>query len=178
MCHDPEARAPLPPIAGACDVARSSDLVLTSSDGTELRAFEALTTHDDAPGVVILPDVRGLHPFYTDLATRFAEAGVHAVAIDYFGRTAGTAERPDDFDHRSHVERTTPDGVARDVWAGMQRLSSETPATGLYTVGFCFGGRKSFNQAARQEGLDGVVGFYGMPQRFGKDEEDPTDRGG
>ena len=57
--------------------------------------------------------------------------------------------------------------------ASMLRLSGETPTTRLYTVGFCFGGRKSFNQAARQEGLDGVVGFYGMPQRFGEDDEDP-----
>jgi carboxymethylenebutenolidase len=173
MCHDPEARAPLPPIAGASDVARPADLVLTSSDGTEFLAFEAMTTRDDAPGVVILPDVRGLHPFYEDLAARFAEAGVHAVAIDYFGRTVGTAERPEGFDHRPHVERTTPDGVARDVSAAVRRLSEATAATRLFTVGFCFGGRKSFNQAARQEGLDGVIGFYGLPQRFGDDDEDP-----
>ena len=173
MCHEPEARAPLPPIAGASDVARTADVVLRSSDGTEFLGFEALTTRDDAPGIVILPDVRGLHPFYKDLASRFAGAGVHAVAIDYFGRTAGTADRPEDFDHQPHVQRTTPDGVARDVAAGMQRLSSEISVTSLYTVGFCFGGRKSFNQAARQEGLDGVIGFYGMPQRFGDDDEDP-----
>jgi len=173
MCHEPAARPPLPPIAGGSDVARTADVVLTSSDGTEFLAFEALTADDGAPGIVILPDVRGLHPFYKDLAARFAEAGTHAIAIDYFGRTAGTDPRPDDFDHEPHVAETTPDAVARDVSAGMQRLSSETSATRLYTVGFCFGGRKSFNQAARQEGLDGVVGFYGMPQRFGDDDEDP-----
>src|SRR5215475_2920797 len=134
MCYDLEARAPLPPIAGASDVERTSDLVLTSSDGTEFLAFEALSTRDDAPGIVIMPDVRGLHPFFKDLATRFAEAGVHAVAIDYFGRTAGTSDRPTDFDHHAHVEQTTPDGVAQDVYAGMERLSRETPATRLYTV--------------------------------------------
>ena len=35
------------------------------------------------------------------------------------------------------------------------------------------GGRKSFNQAARQEGLDGVIGFYGLPQRRDEDDVDP-----
>jgi dienelactone hydrolase len=40
-------------------------------------------------------------------------------------------------------------------------------------MGFCFGGRKSFNQAARQEGLDGVIGFYGLPQRRDEDDVDP-----
>jgi len=95
MCHEHDARAPLPPISGASDVARSADIVLRSSDGTEFAAFQALTSHDDAPGIVILPDVRGLHPFYRDLAMRSAQAGMHAVAIDYFGadRRAGGAER-------------------------------------------------------------------------------------
>jgi carboxymethylenebutenolidase len=63
MCHEPDARAPLPPIAGASDLARSADIVLRSSDGTEFAAFEALISHDGAPGIVILPSVRGLHPF-------------------------------------------------------------------------------------------------------------------
>jgi carboxymethylenebutenolidase len=31
----------------------------------------------------------------------------------------------------------------------------------VYTVGFCFGGRQSFNQAAQNHGLAGVIGFYG-----------------
>ena len=98
---------------------------------------------------------------------------MHAVAIDYFGRTAGLGARNEDFDHMAHVRQTTPDGVARDVAAAMERLRSETAATRLSTMGFCFGGRKSFNQAARQEGLDGVIGFYGPPQRRGEDDVDP-----
>ena len=48
--------------------------------------------------MLILPDVRGLFTFYEELALRFAEAGVAALAIDYFGRTAGTAARGADFD--------------------------------------------------------------------------------
>jgi len=55
----------------------------------------------------------------------------------------------------------------------MERLRSETAATRLFTMKFCFGGRKSFNQAGRQEGLDGVIGFYGPPQRRGEDDVDP-----
>jgi carboxymethylenebutenolidase len=31
----------------------------------------------------------------------------------------------------------------------------------VFTVGFCFGGRISFNQAASGQRLAGVVGFYG-----------------
>ena len=115
---------------------------------------------------MILPDVRGLHPFYKDLAVRFAEIGVHATAIDYFGRTAGVGERGDDFDFMSHVKQTTPENIALDVAAGVEYIRSAAggSATRVYSVGFCFGGRASFNQAARDQGLDGVIGFYGRVQ--------------
>jgi hypothetical protein len=43
MCHEPDARPPLPPIAAASHLARSADIVLRSSDGTEFAAFEALS---------------------------------------------------------------------------------------------------------------------------------------
>jgi carboxymethylenebutenolidase len=115
---------------------------------------------------VILPDVRGLHYFYQELAERFAAAGIHATAFDYFGRTAGVGSgeaRGDDFDYMSHVERTTPDAIAQDVAATATHVRSPDggQSSAIFTVGFCFGGRNSFNQAARGHGLAGVIGFYG-----------------
>lgn len=172
MCYEPTARPPLPPIAGGAGLAGAEDLVLEASDGNRLRARSARTADPDAPGVVILPDVRGLHPFYEDLAERFAQAGVHATAMDYFGRTAGTEPRSEDFDHRLHVDRTRPDTVALDVAATIAHVRSGAGggAERVFTVGFCFGGRHSFNQAARGHGLSGVIGFYGVPHR-----RDPND---
>ena len=67
-------------------VAVSGDMVMRSGDG---RYFSAHLAHPDmssASGVVILPDVRGLHDVYSDLTHSFSEAGHHAVAMDYFGR--------------------------------------------------------------------------------------------
>jgi carboxymethylenebutenolidase len=43
-------------------------------------------------------------------------------------------------------------------------------ASAVFTVGFCFGGRISFNQAASEQDLAGVVGFYGRVA-----EEEPGD---
>lgn len=167
MCYEPTARPPLPPIAGGSGLAGSEEIVLEAADGNRFSAFSARTDEPGAPGMVILPDVRGLHPFYRDLAVRFAEAGVHATAMDYFGRTAGTGMRGDDFEYRPHVDATTPDQVATDVAATVAHLRSEAGggARAVYTVGFCFGGRNSFNQAARDAGLAGVIGFYGWPQQ-------------
>jgi carboxymethylenebutenolidase len=173
MCHEPTARPPLPPIAGGARVASAEDLVLTSADGASFHAFCATTDAADAPGVVILPDVRGLHPYYEDLAVRFASAGVHATAIDYFGRTAGLGERGADFVYRPHADAVRVETLSQDVAAAVAHARSVAGGRpeALYTVGFCFGGRESFNQAARQPGLSGVIGFYGWPAA--SDERDP-----
>ena len=172
MCYEPTARPPLPPIAGGSGLAGSEEVVLEAADGNRFSAFSARTGDAGAPGVVILPDVRGLHPFYRDLAVRFAEAGAHTTALDYFGRTAGTGQRDADFDFRSHVAKTTPEEVAQDVDATAAHVRSQAGggAEAIYTVGFCFGGRHSFNQAARDAGLAGVIGFYGAPQQREPDD--------
>ena len=83
----------------------AGEVTLTASDGTQVAAYAARAATPSGPGIVILPDVRGLHPFFEELALRFAEAGVHAIAIDYFSRTAGTGRRPDGFDHEPTSRR-------------------------------------------------------------------------
>src|SRR5882762_5323887 len=104
MCYGDDARPPAPPTRG--QVSEHGDLVLTSADGTQFGAYHAHPEGGSARSVVILPDVRGLHTFYRELAVRFAEAGMHAVAIDYFGRTAGIGARDEDFSFREHVDQT------------------------------------------------------------------------
>jgi carboxymethylenebutenolidase len=173
MCHEPIARPPLPPISGGAGVVGEEDLILHAPDGNRLLSFSARTDGPVAPGILILPDVRGLHPFYKDLAVKFAEVGVHATTLDYFGRTAGIDKRGDDFDFMSHWQQITPEGLRADVEAGLAHLRSEAggAARRLFTVGFCFGGRLSFNQAAERD-LAGVIGFYGRPQGYGSDDAD------
>jgi carboxymethylenebutenolidase len=62
MCFDLDSRPPIAEIAGgALD---STDLTLDTEDGNRLRAFRARATSASGAGIVILPDVRGLHPFY------------------------------------------------------------------------------------------------------------------
>ena len=166
MCHEPTDRAPFPPISGAAGAVETQKVVLQAADGNRFNAFSATVDDPDAPGVMILPDVRGLHPFYEDLAVRFAQAGINATAMDYFGRTAGLEDRGQDFDHMSHVAQMTPDGIGADTAATIAHLHSDPGggATRVYSVGFCMGGRISFNQAWRDHGLAGVIGFYGGPQ--------------
>ncbi len=162
MCFDSDSTPPIPPISGAAITHR--DLVLDAEDGNRFAAFLATPDETGAAGVVILPDVRGLYRFYEELALRFAERGHTAVAIDYFGRTAGPEKRGDDFEYMPHVQQTTPEGIQQDVAAAVELLRNADDAPGaVFTVGFCFGGRHSWLASASGHGLAGSIGFYGRP---------------
>jgi carboxymethylenebutenolidase len=164
MCFELDSLPPIPVLSGGAPV-RSEDLTLGAAGGTRFAAFAALPDEPGPAGVVVLPDVRGLYRFYEELALRFAERGYPAVAIDYFGRTAGVSKRDDEFPYMDHVAQTTPEGIQQDTRAAVELLRS--PAGGscssVFTVGFCFGGRNSWLAAAGGHGLAGAVGFYGGP---------------
>src|SRR6266540_4249667 len=140
MCFDLDSLPPIPVIAGAA--VSHEDLVLEAGDGNRFAAFAASPDEPSGTGVVVLPDVRGLYRFYEELALRFAERGYAAVAIDYFGRTAGVIEA--------------------DVGAAVEHLRS-AGCRSIFTVGFCMGGRQSWLQAAAGHRLSGAIGFYGRP---------------
>jgi carboxymethylenebutenolidase len=163
MCFDHDARPPIPAIAGGATDAR--EIVLTSRDGVQFGAYAARAARPSGAGMVVLPDVRGLHPYYKELALRFAEHGVDAVALDYFGRTAGIAERGETFDYLPHVGQTRPDTLQADIAASAAHLRAKDGGgvRALFSVGFCFGGALSFLQAASGLGYAGVIGFYGWP---------------
>ena len=160
MCFDLDSAPPIPPLSGAA--VSHEDLVLEAADGNRFAAFSASPEEPSRIGVVILPDVRGLYRFYEEFALRFAERGYAAVAIDYFGRTAGVEKRDDDFEYMPHVEQTTASGVQADTAAAVAHLRA-AGAEAVFTVGFCFGGRNSWLAAASGHGLAGAVGFYGRP---------------
>lgn len=175
MCFDADSRPPIEPIAGASIEHRH--VVLDAADGNHFAAFEAVAAQPSGTGMLVLPDVRGLFGYYEELALRFAEVGVSALAIDYYGRTAGASRRDASFEFAPHVPQSTWAGLQADVSAAAAYLRSRLGADRLYSVGFCFGGRLSLLLASREElGLDGVIGFYGWPVgSFRNDMPAPAD---
>ena len=174
MCFELDSRPPIPVIAGAAVSHRN--LELEAADGNRFAAFLAEPDDGRGVGVVVLPDVRGLYRFYEELALRFAERGYHALAIDYFGRTAGVAKRGDDFEYMPHVEQTTQAGIQSDVAAAVEHLRDSCRA--IFTVGFCFGGRNSWLAAASGHGITGAIGFYGRPGEGRDGSPGPAARAG
>ncbi|UOY02182.1 dienelactone hydrolase family protein [Blastococcus sp. PRF04-17] len=169
MCHDQDSRPPAPP--RSAPVLERGVLTLTAGDGTDFSAAYAAPEAEPHVGVVVLPDVRGLHPYYVALAERFAETGAAAVAIDWFGRTAGVPERgvrDADFDWHPHVQAATAEQMDRDIAAAIGYLRErQSPELPVVTVGFCLGGSISWRQSGGDLDVAGCVGFYGKPSVVG-----------
>jgi carboxymethylenebutenolidase len=166
MCHAVDSHPPdlpadlvRPRVAGG---AAPHHVQLTSADGTVFQAAVAVAQESCGPAVVILPDVRGLYSFYVELADRFAAAGHHAIAIDYFGRSAGAAQRDADFEWMPHVTQTRPEEIQADIAVAIEHVKDQTGVTAFVTVGFCFGGTQSLLSATNPElDVDAVIAFYG-----------------
>src|SRR4051794_41640878 len=84
-------------------------LELTSADGTTFSAaFAESAEPTGGPAVIIFPHVRGPYRLYVELAERFAEAGHHAIAIDYFRPAPRTRARGEDLAVHAHPPHTRP----------------------------------------------------------------------
>jgi carboxymethylenebutenolidase len=167
MCYGDDAVPPEPPVSGP--LGDHGELFLLSADGTEFTTYYAYPGVGRArSAVVVMPDVRGLHRFYQDLADRFATVGLLTVAIDYYGRTTeiGSA-RGESFPYHQHADQLRSDDVTLDVHAAVEWLREDPDhqVESVFTVGFCFGGALSWRQSAANHGLAGCVGFYGRPSR-------------
>jgi carboxymethylenebutenolidase len=169
MCYDDQAQPPLPP--GQRGAAHGEDIVLTAADGTRFAAYSAASEQAGGAAVIIYPDVRGLHNFYKELALRFAEVGIPAVAFDYFGRTAGLTSRDEGFEFWPHVQQMTLDTFEQDVRAAVEFARGSFGAeTRLFVVGFCMGGGLALmTGAVASLGFSGLIPFYaGLTRDMGR----------
>lgn len=167
VCYEPDA---VPPVYGSPTTTVTSErLVLTSADGADFAAHLSRPGRASGPAVLVLPDNRGLSGFYERLTERLAEQGHTALAIDYFGRTAGTDPRSgSDFPFMEHLGKAHKDTLFADIAAGAAHLRAEAGEQ-VVSLGFCFGGRLAFMTALPAFGLAGTIGLYGYPDvLFGK----------
>jgi carboxymethylenebutenolidase len=174
MCYDADAVPPADEHAST--PVEAAPITLTSADGTRFAAWQAgPRVRAGAPGagpgptgVVVLPDNRGLAGFYERLAERLAGHGHPAVAIDWFGRTAGPDDRDrgPDFPFMRHLAGLDRTGMQADLVAAADRLRGLGCAR-VVALGFCMGGRNAFMASAPRFGLAGVIGFYGAPGAVG-----------
>lgn len=160
MCFTSDQRPPEPPRSS--EVGNHGPLVLTAADGNRFSAFEAVPVTRRGASLVLLPDIRGMHAFYTDLALCLAQTGIDTVALDPYGRSAGLTARDDNFEFTPHATVLTPQDVLADAHAAAARLH-ERSRDPVFTLGFCMFGGQSWRLAATDLHPAGSIGFYGRP---------------
>jgi carboxymethylenebutenolidase len=118
-----------------------------------------------AAGVILLPDNRGVTPFYERLAEHLASEGYPTLAIDYFARpeiqSAPPPANPQEMMQR--IADLTRDGCYTQVSAaaGHLRECSLNRNAKVLALGFCMGARIAFLASQPHFGFAGVAGLYG-----------------
>jgi len=116
---------------------------------------------EDAPGVVVIHENRGLNEHITDVVRRLAVAGFVGMAPDFLSSMGGTPVDPDRA--REMIGELDPATALADLRAGVAWLAKNKATTGkVGAVGFCWGGAMVNNLAVAEPTLRAAVVFYGM----------------
>ena len=159
MCYDGNTIPPEPP--AEANTARGEEIVLTGADGNRFNAYIARPQRAGQSQILILPDINGLGLFYKELALRFAEQGITALAIDFFGHSAGVNARDENFNGFEHAAQLTPPGFFSDVQASLEYLrEDEGSRRATFVTGFCIGGSLTLLTGTQEFGLQGLIPFY------------------
>ena len=102
--------------------------------------------------MIVLPEIFGLNRWVRGVADRLSAAGVPALAVPLFARTAPDLELGYDPEStqegRRHKEATSTEGILADVQAAIdwlrQALESHEQPLRITVVGFCFGGMRLY----------------------------------
>jgi carboxymethylenebutenolidase len=131
-------------------------------NGARLRAHLVLPASGAGPGLVLVPDVRGLSDHYRDLARRFAAEGFVTLAIDLYSRE-GAPDLPD-MEAIVRWMAALPDArVLGDLVAAARHLREHPACRGRVGItGFCMGGQYALLAACTDPTLGACVSWYGM----------------
>lgn len=136
-------------------------------DGTPIRTWVVYPERKDKAGVVlVIHEIYGLTDWIRAVADQLAREGFIAVAPDLVsghGPGGGGTESAGSRDEVVKLVRAiTPEEAAARLDAVRQYAISRPSANGKSaTIGFCWGGARSFAYAASQPALDAAVVYYG-----------------
>jgi len=121
---------------------------------------------DKAPVILVIHTIGGLAPWARALADQLAEDGYIAVAPDFLSGLGPNGGGTDAFaspdDVRKAMSAVTPGDAASRLDRVREYALTIPAANGkVATMGFCWGGSRSFEYALHQPGLNAAVVFYG-----------------
>lgn len=135
-----------------------------STPDTKLGGYLAAPSGDGPfPAVVVIHENRGLNEHTRDVARRFAIEGFVALAPDALARRGGTASMKTPDEARTAIGKISAREALTDLEVALQYLDAlPNVAKGkLGSVGFCWGGARSFALATNSDQTEAAVVFYG-----------------
>lgn len=135
-----------------------------ASGGFTMNAYRARPVgKTDAPVVLVVQEVFGLHVWVQDICRRLAKAGYYAIAPDLYQRE-GDATAIEDIPTlvRTIVQKVPDAQVLADLDAAAVFAAGDGgDAARLGITGFCWGGRICWLYAAHNPALRASVPWYG-----------------
>jgi carboxymethylenebutenolidase len=127
------------------------------------------------PGLVLVPDVRGLTDHYRDVAQRFAGEGFFTLAVDLYSRE-GAPDLPDMAAVFRWIRNLPDPRVLGDLGAAVDWLASrpDVRPTAIGVTGFCMGGQYALLSACTLGRLAACVSWYGMLRYAERDARKPA----
>jgi carboxymethylenebutenolidase len=115
------------------------------------------------PAIIVIHENRGLNEHTRGVARRFAEAGYVALATDALSRKGGTASFDTPEKVREAFGKLDMNEVMSDLKASLDFLNAHqnVKKDKLASIGFCWGGARSFLLATEPNKLQAAVVFYG-----------------
>ena len=161
------------PVMAQTQIKTSSDGLLVGEVTIPVGSFKmpayraAPAGKANAPVVLVVSEIFGVHEHIADVARRFARAGYFAVAPELFVRQGDAGSYGEIAKLVAEVINKTPDAQvmgdldATVAWAKGQGAAADK----LGVTGFCWGGRTTWMYTAHNPGVKAAVAWYGPVAR-------------
>ena len=148
---------------------RHQEWVQVKHDNRVVHAFVVYPeVKHKAPVVIVIHEIFGLSDWVRSVADKLAANGYIAIAPDFLSGMAPNGGKSSDFPSvdaaREVNSKLDTSQVTADLNAAADYAKKLQASNGkLAVVGFCWGGKQSFNFATNRKDLSAAFVFYGAP---------------
>ncbi len=143
----------------------SRTIDIPTSAGSGYTGYFAMPAAEKAGGIVLIQEIFGVNSHIRQVADLYADAGYFVLAPDVFWRVQPHVElgyTPEDIQEGIQLAgKLKPEQTMADMADAAKFLRQLPESNGkLAAVGYCFGGRTTYEMAANKL-IDAAVSYYG-----------------